>query len=188
MSQGNFMNFESVFELLLTQFKKYQINFALIGGFAMHVAGYTRATGDIDFLAAKEDMPKVKKIMLAYGYQPIHESEDVTNFSGTMAALGQVDFLHAHRKYARRMLETAKEADILNGKFRMKVLCVEDLIGLKVQSSSNDSTRYHQDMSDIEFLMKANSKNLDIPKIREYFRLFDREMELDKILKEAQSC
>ena len=71
------MNFESVFELLIGNFQKGKVNFALIGGFALQAAGFARATNDIDFLVAKEDMPKVKKIMNAYGYGAVHESEDV---------------------------------------------------------------------------------------------------------------
>jgi len=58
------MNFDAVFQLLLGNFKRYNIRFALIGGFALHVAGYSRMTEDIDFLVLKEDMPKVKRIML----------------------------------------------------------------------------------------------------------------------------
>lgn len=76
------MDFEGVFELLLGSFQKGDINFALIGGFAVAAAGYPRATQDIDFLVAGEDMPGVKKLMLSYGYDLLHESEDVSNFLG----------------------------------------------------------------------------------------------------------
>lgn len=182
------MDFDAVFKLLIESFNKNKINFALIGGFALHVAGLTRATQDIDFLVAKEDMPKVKKIMLSYGYELIHESEDVSNFAGKMVELGRVDFLHAHRKYARAMLERAKEEWILNKKFKIKVIKTEDLIGLKVQSSSNDQTRYYQDMADIEFLIRTHYNNLDMSIIKEYFSLFDREKELGQILKNLKNA
>lgn len=49
------MNFEGVFELLPGSFQKGDINFALIGGFALARAGYIRATKDIDFPVAKEN-------------------------------------------------------------------------------------------------------------------------------------
>ena len=182
------MNFESVFKLLLESFKKYQIRFALIGGFAMHAAGYSRATRDIDFLVAKEDMPKVKKLMLSFGYDLLHESKDVSSFLGKMTELGRVDFLHAHRRYAKTMLERAKDSAILDSKFKIKVLVPEDLIGLKVQSSSNDLSRYHQDMADIESLMRANYKNLNINSIKEYFELFRREAELEEILERVKNA
>lgn len=181
------MNFEAVFKLLLENFEKAKINFALIGGFALHTAGVTRTTEDIDFLVLKEDMPKVKKIMLSYGYELLYESEDVSNFLGRMGKLGKVDFLHAHRKYAKLILERAENKAILGGKFEVKVIRAEDLIGLKVQSSSNDPKRYHQDMADIEAIMRANYKNLDINLVKEYFALFNRENEIKGILERLKN-
>jgi hypothetical protein len=176
------MDFEAVFKLLLENFQKGKIDFALIGGFALTSAGYLRATEDIDFLVAKEDMTKVKNLMLSYGYELLHEDENVSNFLGKTRELGKVDFLHAHRKYARAMLERAQSKEILNGKFEVKVAIPEDLIGLKVQSSSNDPDRYHRDMADIESLIRANYKNLDVDLVKEYFELFDRSDELKQIL------
>ena len=182
------MDFEAVFKILIENFRKGQINFAIIGGFALHVAGYTRATKDIDFLVAKGDMPKVKEIMLSCGYELLHESEDVSNFLGKLTELGKVDFLHAHRKYTRSMLERAQNKDILNGKFGVKVIIPEDLIGLKVQSSSNDPERYHQDMADIESIIRTNYGNLNMTLVKEYFALFNRENELKKILERLNNA
>ncbi|MFH0826529.1 MAG: nucleotidyl transferase AbiEii/AbiGii toxin family protein [Candidatus Omnitrophota bacterium] len=180
------MNFEAVFKLLTEEFKKNNIRFALIGGFALHAAGFTRATKDIDFLVAKADMEKVKKIMESFGYELIHESEDISNFLGKMKELGKIDFLHAHRKYAKEMLERAQDKEILSGRFRIKVIKAEDLIGLKVQSSSNDPGRYHQDMADIQSLIRINYKNLDMRLIKEYFDLFERGEELKGLLEKIK--
>lgn len=68
----------------------------------------------------------------------------------------------------------------------MKVVDAEDIIGLKVQSSSNDPKRYHVDLGDIERLIAA-TPGLDIERVREYFRLFEREKELDAILARRRS-
>lgn len=182
------MDFEAVFKLLLENFQKEKINFALIGGFALHLAGLSRTTQDIDFLVDKKDSPKVKKIMFSYGYELLHESEDVSNFLGKLKELGRIDFLFAHRQYAKLMLAKAEYKEILNGKFKVKVIRIEDLIGLKVQSSSNDPKRYHQDMADIESLLRIHYKNLDLGLIKEYFQLFGRENELEKILAEIKNA
>jgi len=176
------MNFNSVFHILVESFQKYDIDFALIGGFALHAAGHSRSTQDIDMLVLKEDMPTVKKIMLSFGYELLHESEDVSNFSGKMKELGRVDFLHAHRQYAKNMLKRATECDILDEEFRVKVIVPEDIIGLKVQASSNDPDRYHQDMADIEAVIHKNRESLNMDLIREYFALFNRENELNEIM------
>lgn len=182
------MNFEAVFELLLKEFKKEKVDFALIGGFALAQAGYERATGDIDFLVDKEDLVKVKKIMAAYGYELLHESQDISNFLNKMKELGKVDFLLAYRKYTKTMLIKAEDKEILNGKFKVKVIRPEDLIGLKIQSSSNDPGRYYQDMADIEAVMRANYSTLDMKLIEEYFVLFDRKDELKQLLEKLKNA
>ena len=182
------MNFEDVFRLLIGQFEKYNIRVALIGGMAMHTAGHSRATQDIDFLVAKDDVAKLKKLMASFGYDVLHESEDVLNFAGRLKELGQVDFLIAHRKYTQIILQKAAQQKVLDGQFQIKVVRVEDQIGLKVQSSSNDPKRYHQDLADIEALMTANQKTLDWEVLREYFGLFDRVKELEDIRKKIQDA
>jgi predicted nucleotidyltransferase len=63
----------------------------------------------------------------------------------------------------------------------VKVVQAEDLIGLKVQSSTNDPTRMALDVGDIDRLL-ATGQPLDLDRVREYFRLFDREAELDTLL------
>ncbi|OGX06407.1 MAG: hypothetical protein A2Z88_07045 [Omnitrophica WOR_2 bacterium GWA2_47_8] len=177
------MNFEKVFAFLLENFEKHNIRYALMGGFALHAAGYTRATQDIDVLILKEDMPKIKKFLLSIGYELMHESEDISNFRGPLKDLGQIDFLHAHRQYTKNMLKRAKECAILNDKFTVKVLVPEDIIGLKVQASSNDTNRHTQDLADIEKLLTLHKDQLNIKLLKEYFALFGREKELEEILK-----
>jgi len=73
------MNFELVFKELLQRFSRQNIRFALIGGFALHVAGFTRATRDIDFLIEAEDLGKVRDIMAQLGYELTHESVEFSN-------------------------------------------------------------------------------------------------------------
>ena len=175
------MNFEKVLTFLLENFKKYGIRYALMGGFALQAAGYSRATEDIDILILKEDMPKAKKLLLSIGYEVLHESADVVNFKSALRELGQIDFLLAHRSYTKNMLKRAKECDILQGQFKVRVITPEDVIGLKVQASSNDPGRSARDMADIEELLKRHADTLDRKLLREYFSLFNRQNELDQL-------
>ena len=181
------MNFTLVLKFISETFKRENIDFALIGGFALQSAGVTRTTLDIDMLILSTDSLKIKKIMLAHGYELIHESEDALNFIGKKFELGRVDYLIAHRKYALAMLQRAEEKPVFQGKLNIKVLKVEDQIGLKVQSSSNDPKRYHQDMADIRLLIENNYKKLDMKILDEYFTLFNRQNELEGIKKEIEN-
>ena len=176
------MDFVLVFKFIIETFNREKIDFAIIGGLALQFSGISRATRDIDLLIFSEDKAKVKDIMLRHRYKLLYESEDVLNFYSNNFQLGKVDFLLAHRKYAVTMLKRAEEKEILEGKFKVKVLTVEDQIGLKVQSSSNDPERLHQDMADIELLIKNNYHDLDLNLLREYFSLFERKEEFEKII------
>jgi hypothetical protein len=166
---------------LVEAFDRTQIDAALIGGLALGAVGVGRATQDIDFLIRKEDAPKVRALMQAKGYRLLHESDDVVNYVHALPLGGRVDFLYAHRRYARAMLERAAPQEAFGGQLRVKVVRVEDQIGLKVQSSANDPSRYHQDMADIEALMRAHREGLDYALIGEYFTLFDRTAELNAL-------
>lgn len=182
------MNFALIFKFLIENLSREKIDFALMGGFALQAAGITRTTADIDLLVLSENSPKIKKIMLKHRYELLHESEDVLNFISKDFELGRVDFLLAHRKYTLAMIKRAKEESVLGGKFKIKVLSVEDQIGLKVQASSNDPKRLPQDMADVRMLLETHYPKLDMKLIREYFSLFDREKELDFLLKEIRNA
>lgn len=181
------MDFVNVFKFVIDNFNKQKIDFALIGGFALQAVGLTRTTRDIDMLVLAEDASKIKDMMLAHGYHLIHESNDVLNFTSQKYELGRVDFLLAHRTYALNMLKKAKESTIINGKFKIKVITVEDLIGLKVQSSSNDPQRKNQDMADIEKLIEIHFNSLNITLLKEYFDLFERGPELTQLLEKYKN-
>lgn len=182
------MNFALIFKFLVENLTREKIDFALMGGFALQSAGVARTTRDIDLLILSEDSPKIKEIMTKHKYRIIHESEDVLNFTGDDFELGRVDFLLAHRTYTLNMLKKAKEEPFLDGKFKIKVLKVEDQIGLKVQSSSNNPKRMSQDMADVRALIEVNYSKLNVNLVKEYFSLFKREKELETILKEIKNA
>lgn len=182
------MNFIMVLKFIAETFEREKVDFALIGGFALQSAGGARTTMDIDLLVLSQNSEKIKGIMLGHGYDLINESEDVLNFAGKKLELGRVDFLLAHRKYTLEMMRRAKEQSVLGGEFKVKVIRPDDLIGLKVQSSSNDPGRFHQDMADIRLLIKNNYDKMDMDLVQEYFALFNRESELEEIIKEIKNA
>jgi len=154
------------------------IEHALIGGLAMAAHGAPRATVDLDFLADGMRAGDVDAVVRALGYEPIHRSEHAANYVADDPARGRIDFLFARRSYGRAMLERASAHAVLGETLR--VADAADLIGLKVQASSNDPARRRQDLADVERLLRVGG--VDLGRVREYFRLFDREKELDALL------
>ena len=182
------MDFDLVFKNILESFQKEKINFAIIGGFALQAHGMmNRVTQDIDLLVLIDDTEKVKRVMISQGFELRHESKDVMNFFGKEPVLGRVDFIIAHRQYARDTLKKAVEKEILSGKFKIKVITIEDQIGFKVQSSTNDKERYERDRIDIEWLLKSNYPRLNMDLVREYFKIFNRENELEEMINKIKT-
>ena len=167
------MDFKLVLGKLLTTFNEQNIRYALIGGMALGAWGVPRGTVDIDFLVHNDDLEKVDGIMTGLEYECKYRSENVSQYISCLQIFGEVDFLHAFRTPSLSMLQRTVEKEIFGGSLSIKVLKIEDIIGLKLQGMGNDETRKAMDLSDIESLMAANKDSLDWGLIKEYFDLFE---------------
>jgi hypothetical protein len=152
---------------------------ALIGGLALASHKVIRATQDVDLLADIDLADRIDESVIALGYSCLHRSAEAANY---LRGDERLDFLFASRPIARRLLAEAKEYDTAFGVLR--VVGSEGLIGFKLQGLVNDPRRT-QDLEDIRALLRANRATLDIEQLRQYFRLFDREVLLDELLNDA---
>jgi hypothetical protein len=166
------MDFKQVTEKLLSAFQKEGIHYALMGGFALGAWGVPRTTVDIDFLIHRDDVAKVHIIMTGLGYACCYQTENVSQFISPLKIFGEIDFLHAFREISLGMLRRAEDKKIFDDTITIRVLRVEDLIGLKVQAMANDSSRTARDHEDIKSLIALYENNLDWNSIDEYFRMF----------------
>ena len=181
------MNLEGLLKLVVQKFEEKKISYALIGGFALHAAGYHRATGDLDFLIHVDHVKAVKNILTSLGYNLIHESEDVLNLSSPWGFIGGIDFIKAHRKYALAMLKRAKPYSIEKN-LNIPAIIPEDIIGLKLQAMSNDSSRFTRDLADIEWIMGHYWGKLKMDLVEEYFKIFSLDDELDRITEKIKNA
>ena len=154
--------------------------FALIGGLALASHGVLRGTRDVDFLVDAVDADTADRVLKRLGYEAAHRSDDAATY---VRGSERVDLLYAHRPIARRLLQEARAIEGSLGKLR--VVSAEGLIGFKLQAIVNDPART-QDLEDIRALLRANRDSLDVAEVREYFRLFDREGQLDELLEETR--
>jgi hypothetical protein len=174
------VDFRRTLEAATTALAAEGIRFALIGGVALAALGAPRATGDIDFLTDGDRADDVDRILRGLGYAVLHRSADAANYVPGDPSLCRIDLLYARRAPSRAMLARAVPHAI-QGAAAIPVVQAEDVIGLKVQASSNDPRRLTLDLADIERLFVARP-GLDLARVREYFVLFDREAELDALL------
>jgi len=103
------MDFKSVLSILLKRFDENNIDYGLMGGFALGLWGVGRTTVDIDFLVKRDDMKKTDEIMLDAGYECKYKSENVSQYISSLKVFGEVDFLHAFREAILEMLKRAEE-------------------------------------------------------------------------------
>ena len=182
------MDFKHAFKIITHHFEKGSLKYAVIGGFALESAGVIRATMDIDLLVLADDKSRIKSIMIANDYELVFESEEVITFIGNDDYLGRVDFLLAHRKYTMAMLERAQKKSVLQGSTETYVVEPEDLIGLKIQAMANDRDRYYQDMADIQMIIKNKYEILNFNRIKEYFELFDKLEDYNKLISDIKDA
>jgi len=172
------MDLRSVLLEIHTALREASIAHALIGGLALAAHGAGRATSDLDLLADGDRADDVDRILREHGFESLRRTENVANYVAATPVRGRIDFLFARRAHGRAMLERAALHTILGAAIR--VVDASDLIGLKVQSSSNDPSRRYLDLADIDRLLRRGQ--VDLARVREYFRLFDREKELDALI------
>ena len=169
------MDFEKVFEIILKEFEKKDIHYALIGGFAMGAHGILRTTMDLDFLVDSRDLLKIKNIMKDYSYNCAFESENVSQYVSDLDIFGEIDFIHAFRKTSLTIIKSSKKLPIFEGKFKINVANPEDIIGLKLQALVNNPSRETREYADIEDIMDTFKGKLNWSLMKEYFSIFEKE-------------
>jgi predicted nucleotidyltransferase len=180
------MNLKEVIKILITRFQKKDIDFVLTGGLALSTMGIFRFTKDIDFLVYEESKETIHDIMTDLAYQKQEFStEEIISYWSPIKALGQVDYIFARRKYTKAMMRRAKKSPVFDGKYKLKTILPEDLIGLKVQAMSNDpANRFSVDAPDIQRILQIKIDEIDMKLVRKYFELFSKGDLLDEWLDE----
>lgn len=164
---------------LTTALQSIGARHALIGGLALASHNVIRATQDIDLLVDQEEADEIESELTRLGYRCLHRSADAGNY---LRGDERVDLLYAHRPVAKRLLEGAIRLSTSLGE--VHVISKEGVIAFKLQGLANDPRRT-QDLEDIRMLLERNRGQLNLPEVREYFRLFDRESLLDELLRET---
>jgi hypothetical protein len=152
------------------------VPFAVIGALALNAHKVVRATSDVDLLAPVVRSGEVDAVLVKLGYRCLHRSDDAANY---IRGDERLDPLWASRPASLRLLAAAVQRTTLFGELR--VISAEGLIGFKLQAWINDPRR-GQDIEDIRKLLGVNRDAMNLVEVRGYFRLFDREDLLDRLL------
>ncbi|MGH7802826.1 MAG: hypothetical protein ACREQJ_00635, partial [Candidatus Binatia bacterium] len=139
-----------------------------------------------DFLVDAVGADHLHEALLAAGERCLHRNEELANYESTTVELAPVDVLYARRPATLAMLERAQkgsppntDADVV-----VPVVDAEGIIGLKVQAMANAPVRRDRERDDIRELLTAHRGRLDLELIRDYYRRFGLEDELEQLLDE----
>jgi len=171
------MDFQLVFEKVISSFEKEELHYGLIGGFALGVMGILRATMDLDFLLLVDDLDKADKILTGCMYSCVHRSPHLSQYTSGLKPLGSIDILHASKTISKEMLSRVERFRVFS-KYMIPVLSPEDIIGLKVQAITNDAQREAADIYDMRLLLEyqlQRKRLIDWELLDEYFSLFDKQ-------------
>ena len=151
------MSYQSVFNLLSDISKKININFVLIGGFALNYYKYARQTLDVDFLITEKDFEKILPLLESAGYK-VESRQDVFArlvFSKGDLLMMDIDFMFVDDGTLAKILEDSPATEIAG--CRLHVPSLENLIALKLHAlKNNQARRLAKDISDIINLIIIN--------------------------------
>ncbi len=170
------MDFLQILPALCRGLDERSVRYALIGGFGMAMRGVQRATLDLDFILAMEDLESADQVLRELGYKRYFHSPNVSHYRNAQSA-GRIDLLHAFRRPALAMLDRAERLQV-GEDWALPVAAVEDIIGLKIQALNNAPSREDQDWPDIRLLIRSAGEqgtHLDWALIEDYLTLFDRQ-------------
>lgn len=153
------------------------IRYMLIGGIAVNIHGYLRATRDLDLMLLTEDADAAHDLFAKLGYETIDRRSDIASYVRNAARL---DVVYVARSISRSLLDRSQEAAFDD--LRLPAISVEGLPGLKIQAFSDDPRRI-DDLKDMIELVRLHRMDMNLEEVRSYFRLFDRERVLDDILR-----
>jgi predicted nucleotidyltransferase len=141
------------------------VPFAVVGAWALHAYGQSRATNDVDFLVGVEAQDRLVAFLEGLGFETLHRSAGYSNHLHADPVRGRLDVVYVDAATRAKILATARRV-VLAGQ-TVLVPKPEHLAAMKVHAIKNDPARTLGDLADIRFLMGLSG--VDRGEIRKYF-------------------
>ncbi len=146
------MKFKKVFKTIVNFFEEENIDYALIGAFALKAYGYARFTRDLDFIARKKDKNRIKAFVESLGYETIYESAGFSKHVHPLSSPGRIDFVYVSGNTAETVFSEVRKMDVL-ADIKVQVVSPQHIAALKVFAIKNDPERLHSEMADLKALI-----------------------------------
>ncbi len=172
------MSIKEQFEILTGFFYREKLDFAIIGAFALHAYGYTRATTDVDFIARTDCQKKIVGYLESIGFETLSFSE---GYSNHLHPIGNIrfDLVYVEGETARSIFQGATKKLILEN-LELPVVSPDHLILLKLFAIHNEPGRKFKELSDIQEICRRT--NIDKTALLKYFKKYGLEEYYDEII------
>jgi hypothetical protein len=139
----------------------------VIGGLAVIAHGYARDTLDLDYLVRRSDRETWRRHLAGYGYAPVHEHENFTQFISKHGWI-DLDLMFVNDHTFDRMLAASELKGV--GPVEVRFPALEHLVALKLHVARQDLRhRTLRDLDDIINLVLVNGIDLGEEKWRQLF-------------------
>ncbi len=167
------MSLKDLFDSLCAFFRRNDMEFGVIGAFALYSYGYVRATKDVDFITRSRNRSAIVEHLESLGFETVHNS---SAFSNHVHPVGntRVDIMYVEGKTADEILGHLRNRPVFKNE-SVPVVSVEHLVAMKLFSIQNDPQRKYKDLADVKELLKRTDHDRAV--IREYFSRYGQESE-----------
>ena len=172
------MSIRKQFKFIIDYFNKEQLDFAIVGAFALYAYGYTRATRDIDIITRLEYQEKIITYFESQDFKTLQKSEGFSNHLYPAGSI-RIDFIYIDDNTAEEIFKAVKKMNIFDN-IKLPVISPEHLIALKLFAITNDPERKFKDLADIKELVKITNVNRD--KVKHYFKKYQLEKYYNEIV------
>jgi hypothetical protein len=139
------LDFERILKEVAGFFESEGIRYAVIGAFALHAYGRSRATSDLDFVTEFHAQPKLIAFLEGFGHETLHASSGYSNHLHRDVAMGRLDFVYISGETSRQLFGSARKLLVL-GEMSIPVPRAEHIAAMKIQAMKNDPERTFQEM------------------------------------------
>jgi hypothetical protein len=145
------MSVEDHFKLVTTFFSEHKVDYAVIGAFALHAYGFTRATRDIDFITRLESQPHIVGYMESLGFETLQRTIGFSNHLHAIEA-ARIDFMYVSGHTADQIFSSIIVKKVLGG-LNLPVPSPEHYLALKLFAAKSNPNRRDKDLLDIKSLL-----------------------------------
>lgn len=149
-------------------FEEKSLHYALVGGFALHAYGYTRATKDIDFVTDVSNHKIISQMLEELGFHSLQNDTSFAIFINDLSK-DRIDFMYVDVTTSKALFSNTQMKFI--DEIELPVVSPTHLAMMKIFAASQDTTRCKRDIEDVHQLYLRDV--IDADSIKEILTKYD---------------